>query len=573
MKRIRKYGCLFLSVLVLLGVLPVSVTAAEPKGETVRVGWFEDSYNITDGDDMKSGYGYEYQQTVASYTGWTYEYVNAGWSDLLKMMQNGELDLMSGVSYTEERAETMLFSELPMGEEKYYLYADLANTDISASDLSTLNGKRIGLLEGSIHATQFYEWEQEHNLHLEHVPITGFEDAKEKTINHEIDCMISTETPQAMEIGMSAIVTIGGSDIYFVINRERPDLKEELDRAMRKIQSDKPFYADELYQRYLSAVSSAILDSEEQAWLSQHGPIRIGWLNHDTGVSDFDTGSGEMVGVLNDYITYAADCLDNQTLEFDLVGFDSQEELIKALQEDQIDMIFHFSSIPYAAEQNGFILSNTVWSDNMAAVTGQEYLDENARNSVAVEKDNDLLKWYIYYNYPEWDVVEYDTFAEAEEAVREGKEDCLIAGFGQLTKYLEDNRLHCVYLTQPDNAAFAVRRENTTLVTILNKTLKTMPSSMLTGALSMYENTLRKATLKDFLKENLLGIILVLFTVFLVVLGIILRFLQKSRVAEAKAKQAASEAEKLNKKLQESHQELEVALLRQKAQTLQKPLS
>lgn len=59
----------------------------------------------------------------------------------MKKLQNGEIDLMSSLSYTDERAKTMLFSDLPMGEEKYYLYADLANSDISASDISSLNGQ------------------------------------------------------------------------------------------------------------------------------------------------------------------------------------------------------------------------------------------------------------------------------------------------------------------------------------------------------------------------------------------------------------------------------------------------
>ena len=72
------------------------------------------------------------------------------------MLKNGEIDLMGALSYTDERAENMLFSELPMGEEKYYLYADLVHTDISASDLSTLNGRRIDMIKNgvqiSIHA-------------------------------------------------------------------------------------------------------------------------------------------------------------------------------------------------------------------------------------------------------------------------------------------------------------------------------------------------------------------------------------------------------------------------------------
>lgn len=383
-RNLHKYGCFLLCLFILCTLLPVPANAEGTESGAIRVGWYEDSYNITGKNGERSGYGYEYQQSVASYTGWSYEYVNAGWSELLKMMENGQIDLMSGVSYTEERAENMLFSELPMGEEKYYLYADLTNTDISASDLKSLNGKRVGLLEGSIHATQFYEWEDEHALHLEHVSITGLEDAVDKLNNHEIDCLVSAETPQLVDLGMSAIFIIGGSNIYFVINKDRPDIKEELDNAMRKLQNDKPFYADDLYQRYLSAASAAVLSSEEQDWLEQHGPIRVGWLKNDSGVSNRDAESGEVAGVISDYINFAKDCLDNQELEFELVEFDSQEEQIQALKDDEIDMIFHFSEVPYAAEQNGFIISNTVWSDNVAAVTAQTYFDENAENTVAI---------------------------------------------------------------------------------------------------------------------------------------------------------------------------------------------
>lgn len=561
-RSVYRYGCFLVCCFLLLSLIPITAAAKEATAETVRAGWYEDSYNITGENGERSGYGYEYQQSVAAYTGWSYDYVNAGWAELLKMMEKGELDLMSGVSYTEERAELMLFSELPMGEERYYLYADLVNTDISASDLKSLNGKRIGLLEGSIHATQFYEWEKEHDLQLKHVMVVGLEDAMEKLKNREIDCVVSTETPQLVESGMSAIFTIGGADIYFVINKNRPDLKEELDSAMRKLQNDKPFYADELYQKYLLAVSTAVLSSEEQQWLTQNGPIRIGWLQNDSGVSSFDASSGQMVGVLNDYVKFAADCLENQELEFELVGFDSQEEQIQALKDGKIDLIFHFSQVPYAAEENGFSLSNTVWSDNMAAVTVQKYFDENAENSVAVEKGNLLLKWYLSYYYPNWKIMECDTLSDAEKAVKDRKADCLIAGFGQLTKYIENSKLHCVYLTQPDNAAFAVAKENTILLSILDKTLKTMPSSMLTGALSMYENTLKKVTFADFIKENLLAFSIALLALFLIILSVILGFLKKARAAEAKAKEAAAQSMELNEQLQESHQELEVALMR-----------
>ena len=569
---LQRFSCFFLCLFLVAGLLPVPVMAAdskskdatkeETKSRIVRVGWYEDSYHITGENGERSGYGYEYEQAVAAYTGWKYEYVKGDWGELLEMLQSGEIDMMGALSYTDERAETMLFSELPMGEEKYYLYADLTNTDISASDLSTLNDKRIVVMEESVQATQFSEWEEKHNIKTQHINADSIDVAKEMIKNHEVEGVISTETPIWVEAGMSAIATTGESGIYYGISKERPDLKEELDTAMRSMEYDKPFYGDELYKRYLSAAASPVLSKEEQEWLKQHGKIRLGYLNHDSGVSNTNSEDGTPIGVLNDYVNLASNCLDNQKLNFELVGFDSQEEQIQALKDDKIDMIFHFSQNPYIAEQNGFALSNTVLAFNMAAVTTEDYFDENAENRVAIEKGNLLYQWYVSYNYPKWKIIEYDSTEKIEKAVRDGKADCFVAESGQLTDYIQDYKLHSVSLTQPGNTSFAVERGNTILLAILNKTLKTMSSSMLTGALAMYENALKKVTVMDFIKDNLPVVTMMFLCVFVIILMVILGFLRKARIAEVKARQAASQSSELNKKLQESHQELEMALLR-----------
>lgn len=557
---LRRWACLLAALACLLALLPLPAHAAGAASKVVRVGWYEDAYNITGKNGERSGYAYEYEQSVAAYTGWTYEYVKAGWSDLLQMMKSGEIDLMAGVSYTEDRAQDMLFSELPMGREIYYLYADLAHTDISASDLRTLNGKRIALLKTSVQAAQFYQWEEDHGLHLQYVWSNSFEQGKQQAQGREIDCVISTETPAWVEYGMSAIAQTGGSDIYFAISRTRQDLKEELDHAMRKMEFDKPFYADELYQRYLSASYTPVLSSEEQDWVTQHGDIRIGFLTSDAGISTYVPESGQLVGVINDYITFASDSISNQKLDFSLVGYDSMEEEIQALKDGQIDLIFHFAQNPYVAEENNFVLSNTVLTLNMAAVTAQNSFNENHANTVALLKDDLLLKWYVSYYYPDWNIVEYNSLKDAEAAMRSGENDCLLAESGEVVKYREDKRLHSVFLTQDGNVSFAVARGDVTLMSILNKTLRTIPASMLTGALPMYEASLEKVTVTDFVKDNFLVVSVMLITFFGMILAVILVSLRRSRIAEANAKEAARQARKLNQKLQESQRELRAAL-------------
>ena len=552
--KLKRYGCLLLCLCLLVPLLQ-STAAAVQDSSVVRVAWYEDAaYNITGENGERSGYGYEYQRSVAAYTGWTYEYIEKNWLDSLDMLQKGEIDLMAGVSYTEERSKTMLFSDLPMGQEKYFLYANLANTDISASDLTTLNGKRIGMLAESIPTTQFCQWETRHGLHTEHVAITSGEDAAAKIANREIDGFISVESPQWQESSLSAITSFGSSDIYFVISKNRPDLKEALDNAMRRIAHDEPFYQDNLYQRYLSAQSVEILSNAEQDWLQQHGAIRIGFLNNDTGVSTFDAKTGNVSGILTDYVVYATNCLGDNALHFDLHGFNSQPEQLQALQNGEIDLIFHTSQNPSAAEENGLALSNTVWSFSLAALTTKDHFNELEPNTVAVPANNFSLKRYLAYNYPKWTILEYPSANDAIKAMRTGKADCYVTRAGQLPRFMEDKKLYRVFLTQPGKTSFAVRQGDTVLLSILNKTLGTMPDSLLTGALAMYDSAPEKVTAADFIKDNLT----VVTTVF-ILLSLLLFALFR------KAKQSAEQAQELNIKLQQSQTELQEALVQAKA--------
>lgn len=535
-----KFCCALLCTVLYIMLFPVSTFAEEAESKVVRVGWYEGTYNTTGADGERSGYSYEYQQSVAAHTGWTYEYVKGSWAELLKMLEVGEIDMMGGVSLTDERADTMLFSELPMGEDKYYLYADTSNTNISASDLTSLNGKRIGMLSDALSTAEFTEWEEKHGITTQHVEITGADDVHQKLQNHEIDGFVLNESPQWEKENLSAVILIGGSYNYFIINKERPDLKEELDNAMQKIVHENPFYTDDLYKRYLSANSLETLSNEEKQWVEKHGAIRIGYLKSDVGVSLVGKEGEEPVGIINDYIEYVSDCFGEQNIKFEMAGFDSQKKLLQALKDNKIDMIFHVNQNPYEAEQNGIILSNTVFEANTAVLTKGGDFDENAENIVAVSKDNLLSKWYITYNYPQWKIKEYDSSDDVEKIVRSGKADCFVVRAGQTARRLEDNKMRSVFLTKSGQSSFAVNRNNIVLLDILNKTLQGLPISQLSGSFSVYENVPDKVTLTDYIKDNLLGVTVAFVSVIFIILLLVFHLLIKT-------KKALLQAEKANK--------------------------
>lgn len=129
--------------------------------------------------------------------------------------------------------------------------------------------------------------------------------AGNRRIFHRYSCFVSIEESRWGELDIAPVTNIGRSDIYFAISKSRPDIKDALDSAMRRIRDDNPFYTDELYQRCFSAQTSAFLTSEEKEWLAQHGDIRIGYLNNDTGVSVLNQTTGKLTGVITDYIELA----------------------------------------------------------------------------------------------------------------------------------------------------------------------------------------------------------------------------------------------------------------------------
>ena len=547
----RKSVCALLSLLLLLSVvLPVKAAAETAPVKVVRVGSFEDTFNYCNEKGARKGYGYELLETLSGYTGWQFEYVTCDWSDCFEKLENGEIDIMGGISYTEDRAEEMLFSDEPMGEEKYYLYADLSRADISASDYKTLNGKKIGVLMGTEPEVMLTEWEEKHGIKTQHVNISNNEDVKQKLANHEIDCFVSLEESFWAELGISTITRVGKSGIYYALNKDRPDLKEELDNAMRALDEAAPFYTADLYKRYFSLDYIPILTGEEKAWLKGHGAIRMGFLTSDRGVSTYDPATGEITGTITDYIQFAADCLGNQELEFQLVGYDDKEAELNALKSGEIDMIFHFDQSPNLAEEYRVACTNTTWTSNMMAVTNQQHFNENKANRIAVPQNKISLTRYLAFYYPQWEIVDCDTQEDAIKLVKDGQADCFITGVSSEAKYSKNHGFYSVLLPNPAKSCFAVNSGNRSLLSILNKTIKAMPANMLTSSLAMYKSSSRKVTLSEFIKDNFFMVLLVSSIAVAAILLTILKLLRKARKAEAAARKAANDTQKLNAKLQ-----------------------
>ena len=519
-------------VLVIWMVLTVPCRAAETdndekQSQIIRVGSFEDTFDYVDKNGVRRGYGYELMQALAGYTGWKFEYVKCDWSNCFDKLENGEIDIMGDISYTDERAQRMLFSDEAMGEEKYILYADLSDTDIGTSDFKSMDGKRVGVLMGTEPEIMLTEWENKNGIHTKHVNVNSDDDVEKKLANHEIDAFVSLEESFWSEQGILSVTTIGKSGIYFAINKERSDIKEELDHAKRQLDQDSPFFKADLYKKYFTLEYNRSLTGGEKSWVKE-----------------------KLTGMLAEYTSYAKDCLGNQILEFNIQEYDDYDEMLQALQEREIDMIFYAGRNPYFAEKNGYTLTNTAWTYSLMAVTDEEKFDENKVYTVAVPREKYALKQHIAFSYPQWKLIDCDSLDDAADMVIHEKADCFLMGASQALIYDNSQNFKSIPLTKTMEACFAVRGGEGPILSILNKTLKAMPSDMLTSALAIYDSTADKVTFLDFVKDNMLAFFATAGFFVLTIISIILVLLRKARKAEAVAKLAANDTQKLNDKLE-----------------------
>ena len=213
-------------------------------------------------------------------------------------------------------------------------------------------------------------------------------------------------------------------------------------------------------------------------------------------------------------------------------------------------MVFHFDQSPNLAEEYRVACTNTTWTSNMMAVTNKEHFNENQANRVAVPQNKLSLTRYIAVYYPQWEIVDCAAQEDAARLVKDGQADCFVTEVSSQENYSKKYDFYSVPLLNPAKSCFAVNSGNGILLSILNKTIKAMPTNMLTASLAMYKSAARKVTLGEFIRDNFVKVLLVSSIFVAVILLMILKLLQKARKAEAAARKAANDTQELNAKLQ-----------------------
>lgn len=547
MKLIR-ICALFVMLLPAVFLLLADAVAEEPS-KVVRVGWFDSSYNNIDGSGRRTGYSYEYQQKIAAYTGWNYEYVEGNWGQLVQKLINGEIDMLGGVSYTEARANVVQFSSYPMGTEEYYLFINGDKVAEYNEDFSYFNGKKIGVNKQSVQLEFFKEWEKQHNIQTELVELPDGESKSMKLLKDgEIDGFVSVDNYLSVE-NIVPVVKIGYSDFFFAVSKKRSDILDELNVAMGKIQDENRYYGDELFIKYIrNSRAITYLTHDEQQWLSEHKTIRVGYVDDYLAYCAKDKETEQVTGALKDYLRKARTSFSNGILNFETKAYDSISDAMSAMQRGEVDTVFPSNLSVYDAEEAGVLITPSIVNANLYLVvqaSNVEYLKDMQYIKVAVVGGDDNYESIVKTKYYNWQIYNCDNVHACIRDVANGKaEGFLISNY----RYNSISRLCSQYhLVALDTAKdldfrFAVKKGDMELYSIVAKTTNIVPTSYVHTSLTKYFSEEGKMTVWELICDNK-AIVIFLITLIISMLWLI--------VVQNRLIRAKNEAKKHSMKVRE----------------------
>lgn len=497
--------------------------------KTVKVGYYENEAFQEGASEkaVKSGYSYEYLQKVSSLTGWQYEYVYGSWTDLYNAFVQGKIDLLAGLGYSSSRLSSMNYPEFPMGYESYHLYIRSNDNSITL-DPQTLRNKKIGTIPGLLYDS-LVKWLYRKKTGA---TIVIFNDVKERDAALEsgkIDAFIgesSSVTPKEL---IKPLEKIDSVNMYLCVAKNRPDLLKELNMALSELDNNNPYYINQLSEKYFhkNAVT-AYVSASEQDWLDSHNnTLRIAYMDNFFPYCGTNK-NGKPAGILSDTITEAFKRIKSEKpVNITYHPYNTTEDMIQAVHNHEVDVIFPVSNNIYFMEQNDLFQSKEVVTSAMNLVYLNK-LSENTTKTIAINRHNQIQYDYAHSFLPESKEIFYESVDECLDAVNKGEAGCaILSGLRASVLLRKSAWSNLKYIELPENTTkcFGVSTYNIGVLSLIDRALNTLNSKDPLSFTYKYIENDTNYSIREFIRRNILlvsFVAIILISVFIIITAVII---------------------------------------------------
>lgn len=526
---------MFFSVVFLMISAVPSLSYAEEEIETVKVGYYENEV-FEEGaaeNAIKTGYAYEYYRKLSEYTGWKYEYVYGEFGDLYQMLLDGEIDLLAGLAWKEERADLIGYPDLPMGNETYSLVKHISDDEITTNPAS-FSGKTIGVLDSAM-VDVLNRYLDEHGVQAIVKVYNDYSDLYTAFDANELDILAAEGDGTSDRDDAEVICPFGTSAYFLCVSKVRSDLLSELNEAQAALAAEEPNWQMSLRTKYYQGSISARAFSEaEKDWIKTHEELRIGYLENYLPYSATDE-NGQVTGIIKDIIPEMLKDLGLSDLKVIYSGYESYDDMIEDMSSEKIDVAFPVGGGLYYSEENGLYQSIPVASASTELVYKGIYTEETTRK-IAVNENNRMQYYFVRTNFPDAEVVAYPSIDDCLKAVLSGEAGCTTLNglrANDILKNSEYKELLMHQMARNDDRCFGVEIGQEGLLKLLNRGINIIGSDYAQNISFRYTGALYSYSLADMIKDHLA----LFMTVLLLIVAVIIFLLARDRMRTKKQKE------------------------------------
>lgn len=445
-------------------------TGAEKK--VIRVG---DVNIVSSGviGEERIGYAYDYLLEISKQTGWTYEFVNASWKESLEMLERGEIDMLTQVQYTDERAEKYLYSDYNMGVNCSLLLVSQDNDTIYYNDFDSFQGKTIGALRGSYQIELLKGLARQKGFTYELKEYDYDSEILQDLNNGTIDMMLS-ENIQKQE-NCKVVVRFKTEPIYFMMNRECTELIGQLNTALEVIQSKDINFNGHLYDKYYAVFDrgNMAFTREEAAYITETPILKVGYNKGWNPISYIDKETGEYRGITADIIRMLS---EDTGFQFEFVPTKDNHEAERMLKNGEIDLVYGIAEKFEMQVVQGNIYITDPYVEIPLILAKRREMELADIKTIALPRNNRVLHHYaqdIYFK--DYKVIFCKDTQACLDAVQEGRADAVYENAYILNQFLGNKGygdIETVYTIQMNaNLCMGMRSEDALVGSILNKAI------------------------------------------------------------------------------------------------------
>lgn len=241
---------LYLAAFLILA-LPSALQAEDSPGRVLRVALLRmEGLSVATPEGGYRGVVIDYLNEIAKYTGWEYEYVMTDYTEMAEGFRSGKYELTGGCFYLPALTGQFAYPEYPIGYSRAQLFSRRSDRSIRNSDLTSLNGKTIGVYEGATENIRYLkEFLKMKGLNCPLRYLT-YAEGKNKDFykfleSGEIDLLLGNlaDRPEIFHV----VLSYETQPYYIVTNAGNRQVLEKLNKALERIADANPNFAAERY--------------------------------------------------------------------------------------------------------------------------------------------------------------------------------------------------------------------------------------------------------------------------------------------------------------------------------------